>query len=88
MNTHKFITRYGLSALLTQGVMSQTPDPGSLRKASSSGVDGRPKMAKIWNERVGEAAKALADGLVTQFKAPGVFEARLKADHSAKAERH
>jgi hypothetical protein len=45
-------------------------------------------MAKIWNERVGEAAKALADGLVTQFKAPGVFEARLKADHSAKAERH
>ena len=39
-------------------------------------------MAKIWNERVGVAAKAVDDGLVAQFKAQGVFHAWLiKQDH-------
>jgi hypothetical protein len=62
--------------------VAQNPDPGSLKNTSSSGVDSRPKMAKIWNERVGVAAKALDDDLVAQFKAPGVLHARLiKQDH-------
>ena len=60
----------------------QNPDPGSLKNLRSSGVDSRPRMAKIWNERVGIAAEALDDGLVAQSKAPGAVQARLrKQDH-------
>gem|GEM_PF-1775480 len=36
----------------------KTPEPGSLRKTSSSGVDLWPRMAKIWNKREGSLAKA------------------------------
>jgi hypothetical protein len=57
--------------------MTQNPDPGSFKNASSSGVDSRSRMAKIWIERVGGAVKALDDGLVALLEAQGVLQAWL-----------
>jgi hypothetical protein len=48
--------------------------PRLTKNASSSDVDGRPKMALRW----GGSGQSAGDGLVALLKAQGVFQARLR----------